>query len=234
MATAWQQRAPGAVAINNLLAAAAVRQPTAPRCKCAALSAPAHPPARVDVPDVHRPFLIVECIPRHHLKVETTTTKTKKQTKRTRAQNLRIISGRCPRKLLGQIWSRYTQVKLGLCHRASSSPRPRRPPRLLPVGCTVLPRLSEMGSAVASQPAAPRCLWLGGGPLSPRLGLRPSFNLDCGSLPLAITPPHPLHRNFPPSNTQPINPILSSNTEFHPRTYSLSPRFRHLSHRKTA
>lgn len=69
-ATAWQQRAPGSVAINYLPAAAAVRQPTAPRCKYAALSAPAHPappPARVEAPNVHRPFSSIESLPRHHL-----------------------------------------------------------------------------------------------------------------------------------------------------------------------
>lgn len=94
-ATAWQQRAPGAVAINYLPAAAAVRQPTAPRCKYAALSAPAHPappPARVEAPNVHRPFSSIEYIPRHHLKVGKTITTKIKQTKRTRAQNGRVIS----------------------------------------------------------------------------------------------------------------------------------------------
>lgn len=40
-ATAWQQRAPGSVAINNPPAAAAVRQPAALGGKCGALSAPA-------------------------------------------------------------------------------------------------------------------------------------------------------------------------------------------------
>lgn len=45
-ATAWQQRAPGAFAINNQPAAAAVKPPRALRCKYAALSAPAHPAQR--------------------------------------------------------------------------------------------------------------------------------------------------------------------------------------------
>lgn len=40
-ATAWQQRAPCSVAINNPPAAAAVRQPAALGGKCGALSAPA-------------------------------------------------------------------------------------------------------------------------------------------------------------------------------------------------
>lgn len=86
MATAWQQRAPGTVAINYLPAAAAVGQPTAPRCKYAALSAPARPappPARVEVPKVHRPFSSIECIPRHYLKVgKTITTKIKQTNKK--------------------------------------------------------------------------------------------------------------------------------------------------------
>lgn len=57
-ATAWQQRAPGAVAINNPPAAAAVRPPAALGCKYAALSALSAPTAPAGIQNLHRPFLI--------------------------------------------------------------------------------------------------------------------------------------------------------------------------------
>lgn len=83
---------------------------------------------------------------------------------------------------------------------------------------------SSLPLAEGGKRSAARCAEVGGWgfPPSPRLGGRPPFNLNSGRLPFVITPLNPLHRNFPPSNTQPINPILSFNTEFHSRASSLS------------
>lgn len=182
MATAWQQRAPGTVAINYLPAAAAVGQPTAPRCKYAALSAPARPappPARVEVPKVHRPFSSIECIPRHYLKVGKTITTKIKQTKRTRAQNHRVIS--LSQEATGTNLAEVHLGQVSSAPRGSFKPTPAAPsvphPRRLH---SPLPALSGDGER---RRQSARCAEVVGGgrvPLSPRLGLCPSFNLSCG------------------------------------------------------
>lgn len=116
---------------------------------------PLYPPQRTHHPSAgrrpQRPQTLLNF--RMHAKATSeggkTATKTKTQTKRTRAQNLRVISGLCPRKLPGQIWPRCIQAKSGLRHRASSSPRPRHPPRLSRAAAQSSP---GKGRAVASQP----------------------------------------------------------------------------------
>lgn len=125
-----------------------------------------------------------------------------------------MVSGRCPRELLAQIWPRVIHAK----PRSVPPPARRNTNARGPLGASAgwfhSPLAAPGRWAHGRQPAARR--WVGV-PLSPRLGLRLPFNLRCGPLPRSVTPLHPPHRNFPPSNAQPINPILSSNTEFRPR-----------------
>ena len=223
--TAWQQRAPGAVAINYLPAAAAVRQPTTPRCKYAALSAPAHPappPTRVGVPHVHSPFSSIECIPRHHLKVgKTITTKIKQITKRTRAQNRRVIS----------LSQEATGTNLAKVHLSQVSFAPRRSFKPTPAAPSAPPRrrlhspLPALSGDAERCRQSTRCAEVVGGGVSP---YRPD---SICVLPSTLAAAPATHNNpttssapkLPAKQHPTINPILSFNTEFHPRTCSLSP-----------
>lgn len=177
MATAWQQRAPGAAAINNQPAAAAVRPPAALPCKCAALTVWSAPPAPADAPVTHRPFLLAN--ERHDAILswqQQPPPKAEKQIIRTLVQNLRIVSGFCPRKLPGQIWPRFPQARPPcVWHRVTESQRSRHPPCLLPGGSTVVWAHATWG---VRSPAAGQGRW--GGPPTARTCLASFLPHKCG------------------------------------------------------
>lgn len=144
-ATAWQQRAPGTVAINNLPTAAAVRPPAAGRCKYAAVPPRSAPAALAGAPNLRSPFSLSNAHQGILRRWENSNNQSQ-STKRTRAQNLRVVSGRGPRKLPGKSGREALRPNRGLWRQ-----RPRAPPRVHPGGSTVLPPLAEGGRAVASQ-----------------------------------------------------------------------------------
>lgn len=138
-----------------------------------------------------QPLFIIECTPRYSPKVGKQQHPKPKHKKNSRPEPQGGFWSRS-QEAPGQIRPRGAQAKPRAVATAPAGPSARAPGRLHS------PPAARRRWARGRQPAAPR----GGSPYRPDSVRVLPPTLATGPLPLAITPLHPLHQNFPPSNTQ--------------------------------